>query len=110
MVIKSSSTPPVSLVIERPTQLYSPLPLSPSFSVLCYEISVTVSSCSGAGLHLILNEKRNGESRLGEMAAGMHAGRYMIITHGIFCYLRWLHLQRTRSTLGLQLLWITLAI
>lgn len=37
-----------------------------------------------AGLMLILNEKKNEESRLSEMAAGMHAGRYMIIMMGFF--------------------------
>jgi V-type H+-transporting ATPase subunit a len=36
------------------------------------------------GLLLILNEKKNEESRLSEMAAGMHAGRYMIVMMGFF--------------------------
>jgi len=36
------------------------------------------------GLYLLCNEKKNEESRLGEMAAGMHAGRYMITMMGFF--------------------------
>jgi len=36
------------------------------------------------GLYLIWNEKANDNARLGEMAAGLHAGRYMIVMMGFF--------------------------
>mmetsp|Transcript_4608 Transcript_4608/g.6981 ORF Transcript_4608/g.6981 Transcript_4608/m.6981 type:complete len:875 (-) Transcript_4608:79-2703(-) len=37
-----------------------------------------------AGLYLLWNEKANDKAKLGEMAAGMHAGRYMITMMGFF--------------------------
>ena len=37
-----------------------------------------------AGLYLLYNEKANEKAKLGEMAAGMHAGRYMITMMGFF--------------------------
>mmetsp|Transcript_16908 Transcript_16908/g.32010 ORF Transcript_16908/g.32010 Transcript_16908/m.32010 type:complete len:870 (+) Transcript_16908:49-2658(+) len=37
-----------------------------------------------AGLYLLWNEKANDRAKLGEMAAGMHAGRYMITMMGFF--------------------------
>jgi len=37
-----------------------------------------------AGLYLLYNEKKNDKEKLGEMAAGMHAGRYMITMMGFF--------------------------
>lgn len=37
-----------------------------------------------AGCFLIYNEKANDKARLSEMAAGMHAGRYMIVMMGFF--------------------------
>lgn len=37
-----------------------------------------------AGIFLVVNEKKNDESRLSEMAAGMHMGRYMILMMGFF--------------------------
>jgi V-type H+-transporting ATPase subunit a len=37
-----------------------------------------------AGLYLLWNEKANDKARLGEMAAGLHAGRYMIAMMGFF--------------------------
>jgi len=37
-----------------------------------------------AGLYLLYNEKANDKAKLGEMAAGMHAGRYMITMMGFF--------------------------
>jgi V-type H+-transporting ATPase subunit a len=37
-----------------------------------------------AGLYLLWNEKENDKKKLGEMAAGMHAGRYMITMMGFF--------------------------
>eukprot|EP00540_Astrosyne_radiata_P006655 CAMPEP_0116840946 /NCGR_PEP_ID=MMETSP0418-20121206/10647_1 /TAXON_ID=1158023 /ORGANISM="Astrosyne radiata, Strain 13vi08-1A" /LENGTH=889 /DNA_ID=CAMNT_0004471309 /DNA_START=48 /DNA_END=2717 /DNA_ORIENTATION=+ len=37
-----------------------------------------------AGSYLLWNEKANDKARLGEMAAGMHAGRYMIFMMGFF--------------------------
>lgn len=37
-----------------------------------------------AGLYLLANEKKNDQAKLGEMAAGMHAGRYMIAMMGFF--------------------------
>jgi len=36
------------------------------------------------GLYMLYNEKANDKARLGEMAAGMHAGRYMIAMMGFF--------------------------
>jgi len=36
------------------------------------------------GLYLLWNEKANEKAKLGEMAAGMHAGRYMITMMGFF--------------------------
>lgn len=37
-----------------------------------------------AGLYLLWNEKANDKAKLGEMAAGMHSGRYMIVMMGFF--------------------------
>eukprot|EP00543_Licmophora_paradoxa_P002448 CAMPEP_0202454424 /NCGR_PEP_ID=MMETSP1360-20130828/12157_1 /ASSEMBLY_ACC=CAM_ASM_000848 /TAXON_ID=515479 /ORGANISM="Licmophora paradoxa, Strain CCMP2313" /LENGTH=884 /DNA_ID=CAMNT_0049073733 /DNA_START=131 /DNA_END=2785 /DNA_ORIENTATION=+ len=37
-----------------------------------------------AGAYLVVNEKKNDNARLGEMAAGMHSGRYMILMMGFF--------------------------
>jgi V-type H+-transporting ATPase subunit a len=37
-----------------------------------------------AGLYLIYKEKENDNARLGEMAAGLHSGRYMIAMMGFF--------------------------
>lgn len=37
-----------------------------------------------AGLYLLWNEKANDNAKLGEMAGGMHAGRYMIAMMGFF--------------------------
>jgi V-type H+-transporting ATPase subunit a len=37
-----------------------------------------------AGLYLLWNEKANDNAKLGEMGAGMHAGRYMITMMGFF--------------------------
>lgn len=37
-----------------------------------------------AGLYLLYNEKKNEESKLGEMMGGMHSGRYMIAMMGFF--------------------------
>lgn len=37
-----------------------------------------------AGLYLLWNEKANDKAKLGEMAEGMHAGRYMIVMMGFF--------------------------
>jgi V-type H+-transporting ATPase subunit a len=37
-----------------------------------------------AGLYLLWNEKANDKAKLGEMAAGMHTGRYMIAMMGFF--------------------------
>jgi V-type H+-transporting ATPase subunit a len=37
-----------------------------------------------SGLYLLYNEKANENSKLGEMAEGMHAGRYMITMMGFF--------------------------
>ena len=37
-----------------------------------------------AGLYLLWNEKANDKAKLGEMAAGLHAGRYMITMMGFF--------------------------
>jgi len=37
-----------------------------------------------AGLYLLYNEKANDKAKLGEMAAGMHSGRYMIVMMGFF--------------------------
>jgi len=37
-----------------------------------------------AGLYLLWNEKANDKERLGEMAGGMHSGRYMIAMMGFF--------------------------
>jgi len=36
------------------------------------------------GMYLLYNEKKNEESRLGEMLSGLHAGRYMIVMMGFF--------------------------
>jgi len=36
------------------------------------------------GLWLLKNEKKNENARLGEMAGGLHAGRYMIVMMGFF--------------------------
>jgi len=36
------------------------------------------------GLYLLWNEKENDKAKLGEMAAGLHAGRYMIVMMGFF--------------------------
>ena len=38
----------------------------------------------GAGLYLLWNEKKHEKEKLGEMAEGMHAGRYMIVMMGFF--------------------------
>jgi len=37
-----------------------------------------------AGLYLLWNEKKNDETKLGEMMGGMHTGRYMIAMMGFF--------------------------
>jgi len=37
-----------------------------------------------AGLYLLWNEKKNDEAKLGEMAEGLHSGRYMITMMGFF--------------------------
>jgi len=37
-----------------------------------------------AGLYLLWNEKANDKAKLGEMTAGLHAGRYMIAMMGFF--------------------------
>lgn len=37
-----------------------------------------------AGLYLLANEKKNDQEKLGEMTAGLHAGRYMIAMMGFF--------------------------
>jgi len=37
-----------------------------------------------SGLYLLYNEKANDNARLGEMAAGLHSGRYMIAMMGFF--------------------------
>jgi V-type H+-transporting ATPase subunit a len=37
-----------------------------------------------AGCYLLWNEKANDNAKLGEMGAGMHAGRYMIVMMGFF--------------------------
>ncbi len=37
-----------------------------------------------AGLFLLMKEKENDKAKLGEMAAGLHAGRYMITMMGFF--------------------------
>lgn len=38
----------------------------------------------GAGLTLLYNEKANDNAKLGEMAGGLHSGRYMIVMMGFF--------------------------
>ena len=37
-----------------------------------------------AGIYLLWNEKANDKAKLGEMAAGLHSGRYMIVMMGFF--------------------------
>jgi V-type H+-transporting ATPase subunit a len=37
-----------------------------------------------AGLYLLWNEKENDKAKLGEMAGGLHSGRYMIVMMGFF--------------------------
>ena len=37
-----------------------------------------------AGLYLLCNEKENDMAKLGEMAGGLHSGRYMIVMMGFF--------------------------
>ena len=53
------------------------------FGVMYGDIGHGLFLFSG-GLYLVLNERANENARLGEMAAGMHAGRYMIIMMGFF--------------------------
>eukprot|EP00980_Cylindrotheca_fusiformis_P012579 scaffold3084_cov144-Cylindrotheca_fusiformis.AAC.27 len=37
-----------------------------------------------AGLYLLWNEKKNDDAKLGELAEGLHSGRYMIVMMGFF--------------------------
>jgi len=53
------------------------------FGVMYGDIGHGLFLFSG-GLYLLWNEKANDEARLGEMTAGLHAGRYMIIMMGFF--------------------------